>query len=385
MIHTTVTLYADKNELLQIDAHKCYRDLIKVAAFNILHIRTTYRVIGRERLSISAAECSEAVSKNALHGHPLIEILPGLFSTTEIEQENISLTLTGTTIFKRTIYSFEKNAIAAIDDHTIISPLGNLDNCTSSTGSCLLNNAIVTWKPEAKAPSCRLEAIGIFDALVTLRFVLIPDQDLAFEFDQDYLKTFKTLQFCEINQGYLSTSQHILAFPDVPSAMMIQDYIIHHGDRRRRDVRNITRPDNRQSEYNLISEQPSLAIQVFGTKATPNFETNPITDSRLLQAIKTWNVTHQIFSRSRLYKTENQQISALRTIRYAEYRVRQLQQFTSVEKTRPLTYAEQMIQRDLSTGLTDIFDNYLNAEFGQLVLRELGNMDYPTPPTIHQY
>lgn len=51
----------------------------------------------------------------------------------------------------------------------------------------LFNNAIVTWKPETKAPSCSLEAIGTFDALVTLRFVLIPDKDLAFELDQNYL------------------------------------------------------------------------------------------------------------------------------------------------------------------------------------------------------
>ncbi|VDL87819.1 unnamed protein product, partial [Nippostrongylus brasiliensis] len=111
----------------------------------------------------------------------------------------------------------------------------------------------------------------------------------------------------------------------------------------------------------------------------PPFDTHPITDNRILHAIQQWNVTQQVFNRTRLYVTEDQRISTLRSIRYGEYRTRQLNQLKATAKNRPLTYAETTIQRDLLTGIANIFDAYLEAEFGKLKFRTLEDVKNAPP------
>ncbi|VDL73131.1 unnamed protein product [Nippostrongylus brasiliensis] len=106
MIRNNVMLYAERNDYQQIPAYKCFRDLIKVRAFNLLCIRTTHQIIGRERLSISATDCNEAVLNKIIHGHHLKQLLPGVFSTEEIDEQNNSLPLLGRTIYTRSMYSF---------------------------------------------------------------------------------------------------------------------------------------------------------------------------------------------------------------------------------------------------------------------------------------
>ncbi|VDO85505.1 unnamed protein product [Heligmosomoides polygyrus] len=200
MIRTNVTLYADRNDLLEIEAYKCYRDLIKIEVFNFLYIRTSRQIVGRERLSISSTACKEAVTSNVIFDHPLTEDVPGLRITKDIDEENMHLPIFGKTIYARSVYSIEKNTIAIIDDSTLISPLGNLDNCTLSTGTCLTDGAVVVWKPTISLPSCRMQVVDTFEALVTLRYVLIPAHELAFEFDTDQLKTYNALKSCTIEQ-----------------------------------------------------------------------------------------------------------------------------------------------------------------------------------------
>ncbi|VDL79950.1 unnamed protein product [Nippostrongylus brasiliensis] len=382
LIRTNVTLYADRSNHLQIPAHKCFRDLIKVRVYNFLYIRTTHHVIGRERLSISTTDCHEAIKNKVIHGHALTETRPGLFSTQEIEEQNISLPLLGSSIYTRSTYSFVTDVIAVIDEETMASSLGNLDNCTMPDGSCRVDDAVIVWQPSSELPSCPTQEVETFEALVTLRHVLIPEYELAFEFEPNFFKTYRLLQLCNISQGYRTTSNHILAFPNISNTMMLQDFIIHQAHNRlRRAAKTLTLADNRTSEYDLVTQQPRLAPQLFESDEIPSFDTQPISDIRILHAIRKWNVSQNIFNRSRLYESEDQQTTALRSIRYAEYRIRQLEYFKSLTSTRPLTYAELTIQRDLDTGLSDIFDAYLNMEFGKLPMRSPTDItDRPTPP-----
>ncbi|VDL75162.1 unnamed protein product [Nippostrongylus brasiliensis] len=380
MIETDAVLYTNRNDYDHIPAYQCYRDLIKISVYNFLYIRTTHQIIGRERLRISLADCTEAVTNKMLHGHALTETIPGLLSTPEIDEEDISLPILGSTIYARSVYSVVTDSITIIDENTLVSPLGNLDNCTLSTGSCILEDDVIIWEPVTIQPACPLQKVDTFNALVTLRYVLIPEYDLAFEFNPDYFQAYQLLRFCNITQGYLSTSNHILVFPSIPDNIMLHDFLIRgKHPHQRRDTKTLTLANNQESDYTLVAREPRLVYQLFNSEEIPPFDTHPITDNRLLYAIQVWNVTQHDFDRSRIYATEDKRISTLRSIRYGEYRHRQLSQFKSITKSRPLTYAESMIQRDLQNGMTDIFDNHLNAEFGKLPFRPLG--DFQNAPT----
>ncbi|VDL80666.1 unnamed protein product [Nippostrongylus brasiliensis] len=348
MLKTSVTLYTDRNDYEQIPAHQCYRDLIKIRAHNFLYIRTTHEIVGRERLRISPADCMEAATNKILYGHTLTHVTPGLFSTPEIDEDNTSLPLLGSTLYTRSVYSVVTETITIIDDQTIISPLGNLDNCTLSAGSCTLEDGVIVWQPIAIQPTCRLQKVDIFDALVTLRYVLIPEYELTFEFSSDFFGTYQYLKSCNITQAYLSTSNHIPEFPNIPHNVMLHDFLIlirggnpHH----RRDVKTITLANNQKSEYNLISKQPRLVPLLFNSDEIPPFDLHPIIDNRILYAIRMWNVTQHDLNRSRMYINEDTRISTLRSVRYGEYRTRQLNQFNSISKTRPLTYAESQYNK----------------------------------------
>ncbi|VDL80610.1 unnamed protein product [Nippostrongylus brasiliensis] len=187
-----------------------------------------------------------------------------MFSTTEIEEQNVSIPILGSSIYTRSVYTIVADNITVIDEQTIVSPLGNLDNCTLSTGSCILDDAVVIWKPISIQPTCNLQKLDTFDALVTLRYVLIPEYELTFEFNPDFFQTYQRIRLCNISQGYLSTSNHVLAFPNIPTSVMLHDFLIQNGNtRQRRDVKTITLADNRTSEFDLISKQPRLIPQLF--------------------------------------------------------------------------------------------------------------------------
>ncbi|EYC17815.1 hypothetical protein Y032_0029g1884 [Ancylostoma ceylanicum] len=88
-----------------------------------------------------------------------------------------------------------------------------------------------------------------------------------------------------------------------------------------------------------------------------------------------WNVSNNDFARrARLYKIGDPRIVVLRTIRCAEYRMKQLYRFQRLEELRPLNYAERNIRRDLDQGISPVFDEHLNAEFGNVPYNRPGSL-----------
>ncbi|CAJ0595132.1 unnamed protein product [Cylicocyclus nassatus] len=208
-----------------------------------------------------------------------------------------------------------------------------------------------------------------------MKFILIPEHELAFEFSDNHMLRAQLLQHCTITNSYLTTSNHIISFPNIPSNTMVQDFILEssYNFKRKREVKYLTDTENRQSRYELVPPQTlPIAERIFGStdfQKLPPFETQPITDILLLREIKLWNITNADFlRRSRMYEIENIRINTLRTIRYAEYRYRQIAWLRSIETKRPLNYAERSLLQDLEQGITDVFDKYLSDEFGILKL-----------------
>ncbi|KHJ89073.1 integrase core domain protein, partial [Oesophagostomum dentatum] len=373
LIETKVKLYAENSRPLQLSAHKCYRDLIKVSLFNFLYIRTTRTIVGRQRVSITPEECRAAKATGTIRGHNLTEISYGLKATSEIEDENISWPLWGTNLYLRSIYSMEEGDIASFDGEDVLSSLGSLTNCSLVDGQCLTPYETVIWEPIQIKPFCRFNLIGEYDALVSLGYILLPEHELTFEFSQDYLLYSKLLRYCDIQNNYLTTSNHLVSFPNIPANLIIQDYLLQttNVNRQKREVHYVVDRDNRQSQFEVIPILPSPFIErLFGTKELVNipvFETQPIREPVLLQEIKRWNVTNQdFFRRTKLYAAENTRISVLRTIRYGEYRSYQIEFLRSIKSKRPLNYAEFTTLQDLESGISDIFDQYLAREFGAL-------------------
>ncbi|EYC38798.1 hypothetical protein Y032_0694g1592 [Ancylostoma ceylanicum] len=373
MIETTIKLYAENSSPLKMTAHKCYRDLIKVSVHNFLYIRTRHTVIDRQRISISPEECRSAAVTGSIHGHPLTEISTGLKSTNEIEDENGKLPLWGTNVYLRSVYSIEQGEIASFNGETVLSTLGNLDNCSLPVGNCQTPQETIIWEPVQITPYCRFSEIGEYNALTTMKYVLLPEHELAFEFSSNHLLRSDLLQHCNIYNSYLTTSNHVISFPNIPPNIMIQDFVLENPitSRAKRDTRYIIDNENRLSRYDLVPLQALPLIQrlynITEMNKLPPFETQPIKDHKLLREIKQWNVTNLDFLRRlRLYAAEESHVSALRTIRYAEYRFRQLTWLRTIKSKRPLNYAEVSIQQNLEQGVTDIFDDYLNREFGPL-------------------
>ncbi|VDK41969.1 unnamed protein product, partial [Cylicostephanus goldi] len=372
MIETNIQLFGETSKPLQLTAHKCYRDVIKVSVHNFLYIRTRRTVIGRQRISISKEDCELAKTTNTIHGHPLVEVSPGLKITREIEDENSSLPLWGTNLYLRSLYSIEEGQIASFNGETMLSTLGNLNNCTISDGVCLTPNEVIIWEPIEVVPWCRYTSIGNFDALVSMKFILILEHELAFEFSNDHLLRTQLLRHCSITNSYLTTSNHLISFPNIPPNTMVQDFILEtsYNFKRKREVKYLTDAENRQSRYELVPAQTlPIARRIFGSdiQSLPAFETQPITHILLLREIKLWNITNADFlRRSRMYLFEDIRTNVLRTIRYAEYRYRQISWLRSIETKRPLNYAETALLQDLEHGITDVFDEYLSKEFGTI-------------------
>ncbi|KIH46766.1 retroviral aspartyl protease [Ancylostoma duodenale] len=206
-----------------------------------------------------------------------------------------------------------------------------------------------------------------------MNYILLQEHELIFELSQDHLSRSTLLQHCDIYNGYPTTSNHIISFPNAPPNLHIQDFILEESQviRKKRGAQYITDTDNRSSRYDLVPYQTlPLAQRLYSITAfegLPPCQTQPIKDPKLLREIKQWNVTnHDFLRRSQLYEAEDPCLSVLRTIRYCEYRFRQLAWLHSIRSKRPLNYAEHAIQQDLEHGVTDIFDDYLSREFGPL-------------------
>ncbi|VDO70992.1 unnamed protein product [Heligmosomoides polygyrus] len=137
---------------------------------------------------------------------------------------------------------------------------------------------------------------------------------------------------------------------------MLQDYITEKAARFRhkREVRYVQDSENKQSRYEWVPSQPPLIQALFCAQSLsdiPDFETRPIVDQRLLALILRWNITNDDLKRSKFYAPEYPLLSTLRTIRYGEYRFRQLARLRYIQARRPRNYAETTIQRDMTEGV----------------------------------
>ncbi|KAL6738681.1 hypothetical protein Aduo_012204 [Ancylostoma duodenale] len=133
--------------------------------------------------------------------HTLVTLTPGLSSTKEIEDENVSLPLWGTRKYLRSIYSVETGQVAPFDGQSIISSLANLENCTFSDGFCLLENQTIIWEPIQIRPFCRYALAGSYEAFVTLRHVVFPHPDLVSQLPE----TICYMTFMRSTLGYLNS------------------------------------------------------------------------------------------------------------------------------------------------------------------------------------
>ncbi|KAL6740328.1 hypothetical protein Aduo_013694 [Ancylostoma duodenale] len=372
MLRTTIQLYAEQSQLLSLNATKCYKDVLEVSITNFLYICTEQKILNRRRVSIPQGLCQSARITGKVHEHDLVQISPGLLSTNEIDEGNSTLPLWGTNKYTRSIYSLETGQVASFDGKSIISSLANLENCTLSKGSCITRNEIVVWEPVHSAPICRFTQVGSFEALVTMQHIVLPHSDVVLQFSHGYLLHAHLTEQCKtLATSYLTTSNHIVTFPYIPQDIMVHDYILRMAHRRkvRRATRYIKDKYGRTSTYQLTLPEPvPLIKRLFDTDVTneiPNFRTRPIVKRKILQDMARWNVTNEDFNKiRRFYNITDPRLIALRTIRYAEYRTKQLYLFRKFEERRPLNYAELAVRRDLQQGISPIFDEYLNAEFG---------------------
>ncbi|KIH59192.1 hypothetical protein ANCDUO_10591 [Ancylostoma duodenale] len=234
MLRTTIQLYTEQSHQIVLNATKCYKEVLEVSISNFLYIRTLRTILNRRRVSIPQGLCQTARITGKVHGHDLIQVLPGLQTTNEIEEENTTLPLWGTNKYIRSIYSIETGQVASFDGNTIISSLANLENCTLSDGVCIRRDGIVVWEPVHSAPLCRFTAAGSFEALVTMQHIVLPHSDVVLQFSSDYLLHVQLTEQCKtLGNSYLTTSNHIVTFPYIPQDIMIQDYILRMTHRRR--------------------------------------------------------------------------------------------------------------------------------------------------------
>ncbi|CAJ0588803.1 unnamed protein product [Cylicocyclus nassatus] len=140
----------------------------------------------------------------------------------------------------------------------------------------------------------------------------------------------------------------------------VQDFILESSPtfKTKREVKYLVDTENRQSRYELILAQTlPIAQRIFGIAdiEVPPFEAQPITDVLLLREIKLWNITNADFlRRARMYAIEDIRKNVLRTIRYAEYRYRQIAWLQAIETKRPLNYAEHALSKIFSSMEIDM-------------------------------
>ncbi|KAL6723936.1 hypothetical protein Aduo_018885 [Ancylostoma duodenale] len=160
---------------------KGYRDILEISMSNFFYIRTTRTILQRRRVSIPQELCQAARNTERVHDNELATVSPGLQMTKEIEEEDVFVPLWGSRKYLRSIYSLEKGQIASFDGQTIISSLGNLENCTLAQGFCFSQEHTLIWEPIRTKPFCRYAHAGAYEAFVTLRHIVLPHPDLVFQ------------------------------------------------------------------------------------------------------------------------------------------------------------------------------------------------------------
>ncbi|VDO96440.1 unnamed protein product [Heligmosomoides polygyrus] len=117
---------------------------------------------------------------------------------------------------------------------------------------------------------------------------------------------------CHMKRAYLTTSHHILTFPSLPDDTSLEEFIDNisgQSGRRERATHYGTDSDGKRVPLDIITKlEPPIIKRIFGKdklEDLPNFPTQPITDPRLLQEIKQWNVTNSDFLKRTRRKTED--------------------------------------------------------------------------------
>ena len=372
MIRTPIQLFAEHNNPLLINATKCYRDALEIQVTNFLHIRKTTTILRRRRLSIPREQCLQARQTNKIDGHELTFVTPGLMTTDEVEDSDHTLPLWGTNKYLRSIYTVKTGQLASFDGKSITSSFGNLENCTLDSGSCLTQEYTIVWDPIQTEPFCRYILTGEYDAFITLQYIVLPQSELVFRFSDDYIQHAQLTENCHLGNNYLTTANYIITFPYIPADVMIKDYIVQTVSRQRtrRATQYLTDKYGRKSRFEVVPPEPVPIIRrLFGIDSIadiPRFRTRPIVEGRILLDMQRWNVTNDDLARqARFYNIEDPCLLVLRTIRYAEYRMKQLYRFQRIHELQNLNYAEKNV-RDLQIGISPIFDAYLEKEFGKV-------------------
>ncbi|VDO98688.1 unnamed protein product [Heligmosomoides polygyrus] len=405
MIIAQAQLYMEQIPPVRMNATKCYRDSLAISVTTYIFITTSRTILGPRRMPIPRELCEEALKTNKINDHELITISPGIRTSEEIEDGSTGTAFWGTNTYLRSVFTLEEGEVASFDGESIISSIQNTENCTLTDGYCITEEYVFIWKPLLLSPRCRYTPLEIYDTLVTPQYAVIPALDVAFEFSFDQMLQKSLTAHCHMEHANFTTSHHILTFPSLPDDTSLEEFIDNisgQSDRRKRATHYGTDSDGKRFPLDIIMKleppppiikgpldiimkleppPPPIIKRIFGKdklEDIPNFPTQPITDTRLLQEIRQWNVTNLDFlKRTRYYKTEDPRVKALRTIRYCEYRQRQIQHFKRIVRSRQLNQAESGVLQNLQQGYHPIFDKYLNEEFGPDAIQLVAKLEAP--------
>lgn len=198
-----------------------------------------------------------------------------------------------------------------------LSTLANIENCSLSNSSRNYHS-----RPVQDTPWCRFGEIGGYDALVSVKHILLQEQESAFEFNP----------LSSPQNQPTAALQHLqqLLYHLEPHHIISESTILHRGTgfhyknstakRKKREAWYLPDSENRQSRFDQVSLQALPLIHrlysITEISKLSSIETQPIEDPKLLREIKQWNVTNlDFYHRSQPYASEDVRISALRTIR----------------------------------------------------------------------
>ncbi|EFP03919.1 hypothetical protein CRE_28809 [Caenorhabditis remanei] len=378
IIATKADIFELRSDPMRQIAHSCYKQTFQVQTFSFLKFYVTAKMTNPGEnvfQSVRVQECREAVRLKKFAGKDLIESPKGVFRSAHASEvaENHTAWF-GSTHFNHEEIIIVVGEVASFDGATTISTLGDTSKCLYSSGYCKTEKTTIVWMESAPFQSCKYQRMTSADAFISDKHIAIPELRMFAAISQDMRFTDTEAKGCTVGNVYFTDDGKMISFPELPSDLWIPDYVRmkegHH--RRKRTLLLVPGPNNITMALNLGEKFAVPIIQrlfsVDALEKIERFETEPISDPRILNEIKTFGVTNELLmTRAERYESERKnslghQLIVLKCIRIMQYKFRTTERLNNLK--RELTAAESELLKIMSSDLVNVFDPLLDLEFG---------------------
>uniref|UniRef100_A0A8R1EB09 RNA-directed DNA polymerase n=1 Tax=Caenorhabditis japonica TaxID=281687 RepID=A0A8R1EB09_CAEJA len=373
-----VHILTPKTNAIELPATKCFKRKVKASTMGILSIyqKIEMEIDADSQFDVSADECRKVAFDKKYESFPLEEIAPGFYRTNATSKvADFQSGWFGVNKSEFFEFTIQTGHVATIDGSTIISDLGQMNQCSFDAGSCKDGKFTVVWEPQLSRKECPFEYSYTTNAITNQEHIAMEEIGSFARIDKDLRKLRKIMDDCRINQALLTDDGLLVEFPDQFHRRPQHTTFLRDEPfwfRSKRDVSGIQTGNNEWIEFDIGQNfSTPLIWRLYGKKNIRETAkvSRIIEDRVLLREFNSFNVSNIMLQhRAKFYPEDrrhpqNFMLIALKSIRIAQYARRQRKVLTELK--RKLTFGEETMLQMIDAQDPFMFDSLLEKEFGE--------------------